>query len=241
MSPTTTTTTDIRHKNYSTSAQNTKPQEAAQSNSIANTNGGHLSTESGGDEDGDDDDDDCGGTCGNRCNFCIRASERKVETSASTGQLSQLVGSHPNPNPQLDGNNNSSNNKNAAGYGTISSSGTREAPSPNNRSNSSGCRDASKSKTKYYTREEVSKHNTRNDCWLIVCNKVYDVTPFISYHPGGEYAILRHAGKDATESFEFHSKRAQKLWKEFCIGRVATEPLSSYTPKGIYNYLMQFI
>ena len=50
----------------------------------------------------------------------------------------------------------------------------------------------------YYTREEVAKHNKLNDCWVIVNNKVYDVTSFISLHPGGCEAILKNAGTDQT-------------------------------------------
>lgn len=48
-----------------------------------------------------------------------------------------------------------------------------------------------------YTREEVSKHNSRDDCWLIVDNKVYDVTSFVDSHPGGD-SIFFNAGKDNT-------------------------------------------
>jgi cytochrome b involved in lipid metabolism len=72
-----------------------------------------------------------------------------------------------------------------------------------------------------YTAEEVAKHNTANDCWVIVDGKVLDVTKvrfdsyphaisFLTYsptpqflpdHPGGEKAILLYAGRDATEEF----------------------------------------
>merc|ERR1712100_564655 len=52
-----------------------------------------------------------------------------------------------------------------------------------------------------YTVEEVAKHNTKNDCWVILDGKVLDVTSFLSEHPGGELAILTFAGKDATEEF----------------------------------------
>jgi len=55
----------------------------------------------------------------------------------------------------------------------------------------------SKPVLKKVTVEEVAKHNTRDDCWLIVNDKVYDVSSYINEHPGGD-AILRHAGKDAS-------------------------------------------
>ena len=33
--------------------------------------------------------------------------------------------------------------------------------------------------TKKYTWEEIAKHNTRKDCWIVVRGKVYDVTHFL--------------------------------------------------------------
>merc|ERR550525_2171136 len=53
-----------------------------------------------------------------------------------------------------------------------------------------------------YTVEEVAKHTTKNDCWVILSGKVLNVTSFLSQHPGGELAILTFAGKDATAEFD---------------------------------------
>jgi len=52
-----------------------------------------------------------------------------------------------------------------------------------------------------YSMEEVAKHTTKTDCWVVVNGQVLDVTSFLSEHPGGELAILTFAGKDATEEF----------------------------------------
>jgi L-lactate dehydrogenase (cytochrome) len=46
--------------------------------------------------------------------------------------------------------------------------------------------------------DEVSKHNSRDDCWVIIDGNVYDVTDFLENHPGGEDIIIANAGKDAT-------------------------------------------
>ncbi|ANB14631.1 Cyb2p [Sugiyamaella lignohabitans] len=50
--------------------------------------------------------------------------------------------------------------------------------------------------------EEIKKHTTKESCWVVLHGKVYDVTDFLSRHPGGQKAILRVAGKDATEEFD---------------------------------------
>lgn len=52
-----------------------------------------------------------------------------------------------------------------------------------------------------YTLAEVATHNNENDCWLVIENKVYDVTSFIPDHPGGQ-EIIRGCGKDATSLFQ---------------------------------------
>lgn len=52
------------------------------------------------------------------------------------------------------------------------------------------------------TKEEVLKHNLEGDCFVILFDKVYDVTAFMHDHPGGKDAIMLFAGKDATEEFD---------------------------------------
>merc|ERR1740124_124125 len=52
-----------------------------------------------------------------------------------------------------------------------------------------------------FSAEEVAKHTSKNDCWVILDGQVLDVTNFLGDHPGGELAILTFAGKDATEEF----------------------------------------
>merc|ERR1711937_292569 len=54
---------------------------------------------------------------------------------------------------------------------------------------------------KGYSLDEVAKHNTKSDCWVVVNGEVLNVTNFLSSHPGGELAIVTFAGKDASEEF----------------------------------------
>ncbi len=51
------------------------------------------------------------------------------------------------------------------------------------------------------TYEELAKHNTEDDCWMAINNKVYNVTPYIKFHPGGVEEIMKGAGINATTLF----------------------------------------
>jgi cytochrome b involved in lipid metabolism len=57
------------------------------------------------------------------------------------------------------------------------------------------------------THEEISKHNSEGDCWVIIDKEVYDVTNFLADHPGGAKAVLIYAGRDATEEFDMLHER----------------------------------
>jgi len=56
---------------------------------------------------------------------------------------------------------------------------------------------------KKFTREEVAKHNTPGDLWIVVDAKVYDISRFMDLHPGGASVFRTEdiAGQDATEAF----------------------------------------
>ncbi len=76
---------------------------------------------------------------------------------------------------------------------------------------------------KVFTAEEVARHNTEADCWVVVAGKVLDVTEYLPKHPGGKQLVSRSAGQDVTRDFEamFHSIRARKKLEELCIGELA--------------------
>ena len=48
---------------------------------------------------------------------------------------------------------------------------------------------------------EVAQHKDYDDCWLVVDDKVYDVSKFMEDHPGGPKPLVLYGGKDATEEF----------------------------------------
>ncbi|EPS67151.1 hypothetical protein M569_07627, partial [Genlisea aurea] len=69
---------------------------------------------------------------------------------------------------------------------------------------------------------DVLKHNRKEDCWLIIAGKVYNVTPFLEEHPGGDEVLIQSTGKDATAEFEDvgHSNDAEEKMKEFYVGDI---------------------
>merc|ERR1712007_128811 len=61
--------------------------------------------------------------------------------------------------------------------------------------------------------DEVAKHNTDKDCWVVVNGQVLDVTEFLNDHPGGKRAIMLYAGKDASEEFNMlHDPKVVKKY-----------------------------
>ena len=61
----------------------------------------------------------------------------------------------------------------------------------------------------------MALHDSREDGWTVIYDKVYDVTEFLSLHPGGEDVILEYLGYDATLAFRGvgHSKAAVRMLK----------------------------
>jgi len=52
-----------------------------------------------------------------------------------------------------------------------------------------------------YTMAQVATHNSQADCWAVIDNNVYDLTQWISRHPGGPDKIIPLCGTDATSNF----------------------------------------
>jgi len=72
-----------------------------------------------------------------------------------------------------------------------------------------------------FTRKEVSQHKVKNDCWIVIKNKVYDVTNWIPKHPGGPTMISNLGGQDCTEEFKvFHLKPNFNRLKPFYKGEI---------------------
>ena len=75
---------------------------------------------------------------------------------------------------------------------------------------------------KFINLATMSKHASREDVWMSIHGKVYDITKYLEDHPGGEEVLLDRAGADATEDFEDvgHSQQARDTLKKYELGEL---------------------
>jgi hypothetical protein len=76
-----------------------------------------------------------------------------------------------------------------------------------------------------YTMADVRANSTRAKCWTVIDKKVYDLTNWISAHPGREAPILFLCGKDGTNSF-----KAQHANESNPMARLASYLLGPLSP-----------
>jgi cytochrome-b5 reductase len=50
--------------------------------------------------------------------------------------------------------------------------------------------------------EEVKAHKSRDDAWMVLSGRVYNITPYMPFHPGGADILMAAAGKDGTALFQ---------------------------------------
>lgn len=74
----------------------------------------------------------------------------------------------------------------------------------------------------FITRAQVAEHASKEDVWMTIHNKVYNVTKYLEDHPGGEEVLMDRAGQDATEDYEDvgHSNEARKTLEQFLVGEL---------------------
>ncbi|KIA75575.1 cytochrome b5 [Aspergillus ustus] len=73
---------------------------------------------------------------------------------------------------------------------------------------------------KTFTTAEVASHKTKGDLYIVIHDKIYDVTSFVDEHPGGEEVLLEVSGQDGTEAFEDvgHSDNAREALARLEVG-----------------------
>lgn len=82
-----------------------------------------------------------------------------------------------------------------------------------------------------YSREEVAKHKTWDDIWIIIDNKVYDVTSWMGKHPGGSRILEVQGGCDVTETYLInHDDKARLRKNVFLIGYIRDDQQKHLSP-----------
>ena len=75
------------------------------------------------------------------------------------------------------------------------------------------------------TLEEVQKHNTINDNWVIYNGDVYDVTTYLSRHPGGSSYFLGSERDITTFAKGIHPRvDIKKILSKLKIGKLVSPP-----------------
>ncbi|AKM84379.1 TPA: hypothetical protein DCZ46_03460 [Candidatus Campbellbacteria bacterium] len=70
----------------------------------------------------------------------------------------------------------------------------------------------------------VAQHNKQSDCWMVVDGKVYNITSYMTAHPGGTQTLVSSCGKEATDLFagilggHKHSGTAYDILKNYYVG-----------------------
>ncbi|XP_041973969.1 cytochrome b5-like [Aricia agestis] len=91
------------------------------------------------------------------------------------------------------------------------------------------------SKDRVISLTEVAMHDTIDDCWVVIYDRVYDITTFFDEHPGGAEIMLEYAGRDASTAFRSsgHSKMATKALGRFAVGELPMHERMYRRPGGI--------
>ncbi|RZC38028.1 cytochrome b5 [Asbolus verrucosus] len=86
------------------------------------------------------------------------------------------------------------------------------------------------------TLDEVSWHDSPGDCWIIIYDRIYDITDFLDEHPGGSDILLEYAGRDASVAFRGsgHSAQALRALDRFTIGELPMHERIFRKPGGYH-------
>lgn len=110
----------------------------------------------------------------------------------------------------------------------------KPAPDTTNTTSTSNTAEQNNIPEATYTAAQVAEHNSENDCWTIVSGSVYNITPYVPMHPGGD-EILLACGVDGTSLFTQrttsdgetvgsgtpHDSQAQRQLARYQVGTLA--------------------
>lgn len=75
---------------------------------------------------------------------------------------------------------------------------------------------------------ELKKHKSKYDAWTSFNGKVYNITQYMAYHPGGEEILMKVAGQDCTVQFnKFHKwVNIENMLGKCVVGVVGEETIA---------------
>ncbi|BAU00987.1 Cytochrome b5 domain-containing protein [Vigna angularis] len=66
--------------------------------------------------------------------------------------------------------------------------------------------------------DEVRKHKTEGDMWTVLKGRVYNISPYMKFHPGGVDMLMKAVGKDCTSLFnKYHAWVNAEFLLEKCV------------------------
>ncbi|XP_019850089.1 PREDICTED: acyl-lipid (8-3)-desaturase-like [Amphimedon queenslandica] len=85
-----------------------------------------------------------------------------------------------------------------------------------------------------FTWKELSQLNTRENAHVAYRGKVYDVSSFVSRHPGGLEQILLGAGRDITQLFESYHKTDtfKNVLEKYYVGELIDNEMPVFPERG---------
>ncbi|NSL87309.1 hypothetical protein ECE50_010740 [Chitinophaga sp. Mgbs1] len=85
--------------------------------------------------------------------------------------------------------------------------------------------------THYHISDVIKRNNDQYGYWVIVNNKIFDLTEFKEIHPGGEKIVLDNAGRDGTHEFRraehHHNPEIMSLLSMYYVGEVIVPQFES--------------
>ncbi|KAF9435464.1 sphingolipid delta-4 desaturase [Entomortierella beljakovae] len=94
---------------------------------------------------------------------------------------------------------------------------------------------------KTFTWEELAKHNIKNDLLVAIRGNVYDVTKFLSRHPGGVDTLLLGAGRDVTPVFEMYHEfgAVDSILKKYYVGTLVSNELPTFPDPSPFHFAVK--
>jgi cytochrome b involved in lipid metabolism len=83
---------------------------------------------------------------------------------------------------------------------------------------------------------EIRNHNSKSDCWSIINGNVYNLTSYVSRHPGGQSVIANICGKDGSSAFtnqHNNQGRPNNVLSGFLLGAVGSTITADAGQKAI--------